>query len=772
MPGRKSAEKMERRGAWTSSGLTMFLLAVSGLAILGLVFLAAVWAGTESDAAALDRQRHLVNERLHDQVERVSQEVRLMSVGYAALLQEEAPGDDAKNPIPMHNRDTAIAETFGKIATTVFGYNAAFLVTPSGELALSSEPEAAKRFKWVWPLLQPLVRHLDARRDAGAEGRGSAADESWVELMRLEGRPSVVGVVSVSGRSPAGEHPGKDKPGLYLLVFRFLDGATLDRLSREQGLVGARYARTADPEKNEVAFQIESTATAEPIGFIIWEPDLPGSRVVGRLMPLLSVAGFIIVGLFFALMGRLRRSMSELHKSEHHARHLSVHDVLTGLPNRALFAARSKECLSTLSAHHDPALIALIDLDRFKDVNDTYGHAAGDELLKAAVERIQAWIQPGETLARLGGDEFALLLPDLLERDPPYIETFNGIIEDLRKPFQLQNGDISVHIGCSIGMAILDGTASETSEILRHADVALYAAKTSGRGRLVVYDPSMDRKDEAQSLRTDLRIALTEGLQDVATRDDDKPAAGGLDVFYQGLHYGDGSGALSGAEALVRWHHPVLGFLSPDKFLPLAEEAGLIDLLGEWVLRNAARAAAGWPAHMVLAVNVSPSQIRQRGFDSHILSILAEAGFPASRLELEITEAALFDIDEHAQAGLGRLRAQGVKIALDDFGTGFSSLSHLIQFNIDRIKIDRSFVRLLGTKAEGAAIVSAIVGLSRTLGKATTAEGVETEAQRDFLVAAGCSDLQGFLFSRPLGLKDFTESMSKHDARPPLAQTA
>jgi EAL domain-containing protein (putative c-di-GMP-specific phosphodiesterase class I) len=222
----------------------------------------------------------------------------------------------------------------------------------------------------------------------------------------------------------------------------------------------------------------------------------------------------------------------------------------------------------------------------------------------------------------------------------------------------------------------------------------------------------------------------------------------------------------------VRWRHPTQGLLSPDKFIPIAEEAGMIDQLGEWVLRNATQAAACWPADMSVAVNVSPSQIRHRDFDRHVLSILAETGLPPSRLELELTEAALFNIDENAQATLGRLRSQGIRIALDDFGTGFSSLSHLVQFNIDRIKIDRSFVGLLGAQAEGAAIVSAILGLSRTLGKATTAEGVETEGQRDFLVAAGCNDLQGFLLSRPMPLAEFLKSFPSIEAMRPQSVAA
>lgn len=770
MPADPSLRLFAHRATWTSSGSILVLLAISGLAILGLVFLAAIWAGRESDAAALDRQRQLVNSRLLDQVQRVSQDIQLMGAGYASLLVADSATDGGKS----EHAGATSAATFGKIATTVFGYNAAFLVTPAGELALQSDPETKRRFKWVRPLLQPMIQELEAAHHAAPRGPSSDPEPSRVELMRLEGRPSVAGVVSVTGSSKLDQQEGNDGNRLYLVAFRFLDGVTLDTLSREQGLAGARYARTADQEQNEVAFEIEATASGDPIGFIIWRPDLPGSRVIGRLVPVLSVAGLVIAGLFFALMGRLRGSLRELSASEHHARHLSLHDVLTGLPNRALFAARFEQCLAAMKSPGELAVLALVDLDKFKEVNDIHGHAAGDELLRDAVDRMNALIERGDTLARLGGDEFALLLPDVRAGDDSYILLCNAIIEALSKPFQLRGGDVVVRIGCSIGIAAFHDAAQATSEILRRADVALYEAKTNGRGRLIEYDPSLDHRVEArENLKNDLRLVLeghTHLPDSVENAHSDDP--GHLEVFFQGVHRADAHGKLSGAEALVRWRHPTQGLLSPDKFIPIAEEAGMIDQLGGWVLRNAAKAAASWPADMSVAVNVSPSQIRHRDFDRHVLSILAETGLPPSRLELELTEAALFNIDEIAQGTLGRLRSQGIRIALDDFGTGFSSLSHLIQFNIDRIKIDRSFVRLLGTQAEGAAIVSAILGLSRTLGKATTAEGVETKGQRDFLVAAGCNDLQGFLFSRPLPPADFLASLPSAETMRPQSVAA
>jgi diguanylate cyclase (GGDEF)-like protein len=744
---------VKSRSIWTSSSFTLMLLAVSGLAILGLVFLAAIWAGTESDAAALDRQRQLVDARLQDQVHRVAQEIHLIAAGYASLLPVSSNQQKITSANGQRTGSSPSVQAFDTIVSSVFGYNAAFLVTPEGELTFDASADDVRRFKWVRPLLRPLIEDL-RRRQITLSETGQSVDPTIVQLMRLEGRPSIAGVIALPETKieAASVEQGQRLP--YLLVFRFLDGATLDALSREQGLAGARYARTADPEENEVAYQVQATATGDPIGYIIWEPDLPGSRVLGRLVPVLSVAGLIIAALFFTLMMRLRQSLTDLSASEHHARHLSVHDVLTGLPNRAYFASRLEEAIAEVRIDAHKAVIALIDLDKFKDVNDVYGHAAGDELLRLAVARMEALVGTRGTLARIGGDEFALLIPHIEQDDDRHSALLHEIVRALDKTFHLRGGDIVVQVGCSIGMAMVERGMLINSEILRRADVALYEAKATGRGRVVAYDPSLDHWVETrENLKKELRLLLQENAGGSLGNADEQ--VGHLEVFFQGVHHADIQGGLSGAEALVRWRHPARGLLSPDLFIPVAQEAGLIDRLGDWVLRIAAREACGWPDALTLAVNVSPSQIRRTDFDTHVLTILAEEGLPPTRLELELTEAALFDIDENVLASLGRLRGRGVRIALDDFGTGYSSLSHLIQFNIDRIKIDRAFVRLLGSQAEGAAIVSAVLGLSRTLGKSTTAEGVETEAQKDFLVAAGCTELQGFLLSKPMPAHDF-----------------
>lgn len=744
-------QSMSRRsGRWASNKLTLILLALSGLAVLGLVFLAAIWAATESDAVTKERQRGLVHARLQDQMDRAAHEIRLMAVGFSSFLNHTPAGSTDFSP----DRSDRSAATFGQIATTVFGYDAAFVVTPQGNLLLPADEETVKRYRWVKPLLQPLLdRAVTTSHDIRLD-RDAMRKSGQIGLMKLEGRPSVAGVVpiAIQPHPAALPHPATAK--LYVIAFRFLDGTALDTLSKEQGLAGARYARTADQDANEIAYQIDATETHDPIGFIIWAPDLPGSQVVGRLVPALAASGLIIAALFLALVARLRSSLLKLSDSEETAHHLALHDVLTDLPNRASFAEQLEKSRRTIASEAGYLSLALLDLDHFKEVNDTYGHAVGDELLVAAVKRMRYVTQGQHFIARLGGDEFALLINGSSKEADP-IRLCQRIVEELAKPFALQDDSLTVRVGCSAGLVTINETELGSSELLRRADVALYVAKTQGKNRVIGYEPSFDEGvADKEKLKNDLRTVFqpgsTPGSFDAAI-----PALAEFEVHYQSIHHSDGDQALSGAEALVRWRHKDHGLLSPDKFIPLMEELGLMHRLGRWVLKCAIETASTWPPSMTVSVNVSPSQLKEIDFAEDVLSLLEEHHFDPERLELELTEAALFKANDRAKKALAMLRSSGVRIALDDFGTGFSSLSHLLQFNIDRFKIDRSFVSLLGSKAEGTAIVSAVLSLGRSLGIATTAEGVETIGQRDFLLASDCTNLQGYLFSKPMPAADF-----------------
>ncbi|MBB3525619.1 diguanylate cyclase (GGDEF)-like protein [Rhizobium sp. BK456] len=752
--------------SWIASGRILFLIAVSGLGAIGLVVLSALWAGTESDAAALDRQRQLVNARLREQVDQVAHVIGQFGNGYLTRVYPAARsngGSSSLDAVLTAAAGSAISQT----AMSAFGYDQAFVVDEKAQLLMLSDAQTEKRYRWMKPLFAPLLQ--DARlgvRQGTASKRTPSSMESRVasaarpnralaNLMRLEGRPTIVGVVAINDADQGRQQPIRQ----FLVVVRFIDGAALDELSRQQGLNGARFARTADADEHEVAFQIDATANGEPIGFIVWRPDLPGSRVIGRLMPALSIAALVIAVLFSFLLVRLRSSLGELKKSELHARQLALHDVLTDLPNRALFAMRFDECLAETRNSSERSAVALLDLDRFKAVNDTFGHAAGDELIRMAAERIRAILRPADTLARLGGDEFALLLRDIKDHDQVLPAICEAIVAELGKPFPLLHGEAVARVGGSIGVTVVPDAGRNADDIMRYADVALYEAKMGGRGQWRLYSPSMDGGRNARDiLKNELREVLAKGTASSAGSPSDpittRPDFGSLEVYYQTVHRAEGGYAASGAEALVRWRHSQRGLLTPASFIPVAEEGGLIDALGFWVLREACRAACKWPDDTFVAVNVSPAQLRRPNFAEEVFAVLEESGLPPSRLELELTESSLIEDNSDVYSVLKSLRSRGVQISLDDFGTGFSCLSHLMRFDIDRIKIDRSFVSLLGTKANGAAIIGAIVALSRNLGISTTAEGVETEYQRDFLAALGCTDLQGYFFSKPVPLRE------------------
>lgn len=711
---------------------------MGGLLTLGLVLASAVWASRESDLAALDRQRQLVNGRLDSQIQSVTYELGLMAGGYASSIKAASSSGQ---------RSAFDGEALGNIITSVFKYDEAFVVWSNGDLATERHDAAAGRYEWIRPLVMPMLQRTVAAAMARSRDDGQPGAET-VELMRLQGRPSIAGII------PIADVDGSGNP-VFLIAYRYLDGPALDALSRDQGLNGVRFARSSDPESNEVTFQIEATATNEPIGFIVWTPDLPGSKVVISMIPALALSALIIASLLGVLLVILRKSLADLKDSEQKARHQSLHDTLTDLPNRALFARRLEELIARQQAFGDNAVVAVIDLDRFKAVNDTLGHAAGDELLVSVAGRIKALLGEGETLARLGGDEFALLLPNDSARTGTPLDLCNAIIAEIGRAFPLMAGKATAHIGCSIGIAMISTPSQPASQVLHLADVALYEAKTSGRGRCVEYTENMDTSAKLrEELKADLRaffdgVDLSEDAGPALDATTSPPPSHGLQVFYQTIHSAGQNERVSGAEALVRWRHETHGLLGPDKFIALAEDSGLIHRLGRFVLQQACAAAMRWPNEAFLSVNVSPTQLRDPGFPDEVAAILERSGMPAWRLELEVTETALMGDEAVVATTLSRLRQSGVKIALDDFGTGYSSLGHLIKFGIDRIKIDRSFVRLLGTRADGAAIVSAVVALSQSLGVATTAEGVETEGQRDLLAAAGCTDLQGFLFSRP-----------------------
>ncbi|MER0239859.1 EAL domain-containing protein [Fulvimarina sp. MAC8] len=419
-------------------------------------------------------------------------------------------------------------------------------------------------------------------------------------------------------------------------------------------------------------------------------------------------------------------------RSEMDLRHIATHDELTGIANRRKLSDILAEQFEGSS--NEFALL-IIDLDRFKPINDTLGHSIGDEVLKRVANRLANVVRSSDVLARLGGDEFAIVASDSTEIEGSIRHLCDRIIDVLSRPFII-NGHV-IELGASVGVALAPMNGANADELTQSADIALYAAKDAGRSTYRIFEASMGEEIRLRrSLETDLRRALT--------REE-------FEVFYQ-PQVDAKSGAYTGAEALIRWRHPQRGMLSPALFIPVAEELGLIGPIGNWVLKQACTDASTWPSHLSVAVNLSPAQMMDRRLAKSVKAILNETGLDPSRLELEITETALIGNDVQALAVLNELRAMGIAISLDDFGTGYSSLSYLHRFPISRIKIDRSFIDRIPRDADSAAIVQAIAKLGSSLGMKITAEGIENEEQWSFSKAEGCDHLQGYLFSKPVPL--------------------
>ncbi len=428
---------------------------------------------------------------------------------------------------------------------------------------------------------------------------------------------------------------------------------------------------------------------------------------------------------------KLANEIVERRRSEAQMKHMAHHDALTGLANRVLFQDRLRQAMSEAEESGGSVAVLCLDLDRFKEVNDTFGHPAGDMLLRSVAQRLLTAVRAEDTVARLSGDEFAIVQPGPTSPDST-AALGQRLLELFQKPFE--SGTEVIRSGASIGAALFPHDATTADDLLKAADIALYHAKSEGGGIYHRFDAGMNAALEARrGFEQDLRRAL----------ENDE-----FELHYQPL-VDLPTRAVLGCEALIRWHHPVRGFVQPLEFIPLAESTGLIVEIGKWVLRTACAEAARWPAPIKIAVNLSPVQFVAPGLIEAVTDALSAADLDPTRLELEITESMLLGNSEPVLRALRELKNLGIEIAMDDFGTGYSSLGYLRQFPFDKIKVDRSFITDLGASNESLAIVRAVVGLAKGLGMTTLAEGVETAEQLGSLLAEGCAQAQGYYFSRP-----------------------
>ena len=489
---------------------------------------------------------------------------------------------------------------------------------------------------------------------------------------------------------------------------------------------------SGDPEKY-IADLTAAVRDRRPMNHLV---ELPDGRTVALAIQPMAVGGWVAT----------HEDITERRHAELKIAHMARHDSLTDLPNRLLLGERLAEALAHVERGQQLAVLCL-DIDQFKNVNDALGHPIGDELLRKVAARLRHCMRDTDTVSRVGGDEFTIIQGNIAGAvDARQLAV--RMLETVGAPYNIYGHTVIINGSIGIALAPADGT--DPYELLKNADMALYGAKADGRGMFRFFEPKMDAQMKA---RRTLEISLRHALEN-----------GEFALHYQPVMSLD-TGGMKSCEALLRWHHPERGLVSPLEFIPVAEEIGLIVALGEWVIRQACADAAKWPGHVGVAVNLSPTQLNSENLLPTILNALATSRLPAHRLELEITEAVLMQNTETTLKTLHQLRSLGIGISLDDFGTGYSSLSYLRSFPFDRIKIDRCFISGLGSNSESTAIVKAVANLAESLSMTTTAEGVETQAQLDQVRELGCTDVQGYFFSKPVPVEDLTRMFSRRAGR-------
>lgn len=647
--------------------------------------------------------------------------VRSFEQKLTATITDNAIWDDAYAAINSDQASSWAYENWGKTTKHYALYDAAIVIGQDGEIVSAYNKGAAfNPYHRFGPGFSTLMKAAN-----------SAQRDPVLRFVAAGSDISLIGAVSIQPYSSSTD----DRAFSVLSFSKILSEEVIEQIASEYQLTGLRLNRSSRPPQDLLSIALPGP-DGRPVAFLAWPSQKPGSAVYQRVEPYIISATLLMLAFLVLILISSRKETSSLRAMADNAHHQATHDSLTGLLNRGglLEMLASPTCAgedanATVTLH-------LIDLDGFKAVNDAWGHAIGDELLKLVSQRLQAVHSEAAFAARLGGDEFALL-----QIGPSTPETISSeIVTVLAKPFVI--GGRTIEIGGSVGQCS-HRPSLDPLELVRRADMALYKAKQAGKGRAFAYAPDLDAERE--------ELACLEGQLRRAIADD------AIKPVFQPL-VSVASQKICGVEALARWHSPA-GFVAPDVFIPLAERSGLIDDLGMKILTSSILAASGWK-ELSLSVNISPIQLCNPNFVDDVTNLLAKENFDPHRLTLEITEGVLISNPDQARRAINALKERGIRFALDDFGCGFASIGALRQFGFDRMKLDRSLVWGLDDEGRGSGILKATIALAAALNIPVTAEGIETESQAKALGAAGCDQLQGYLVGKPMSAQDLDHLVS------------
>jgi len=748
LPARPRVAEERSYTSWDRARLSVVVPigVIVAVAILCIV-VAVLSSAQRADEVAVDHEKQLLSRALDNLGARVLREVESVASSDAAIRNIRLNFDPAWTE-----------QRAGLWLETYFDHDYVFVFdtadTPVFSL-IDRSPAPPSWFAAAWPAMKTVIDYMRGREPTlqGAINLNNASlTEGGVHptaavIRRFMDRPAVLAAAAVG---PVDGIPAwLDKTAPILLAVKFIDSDELAHIAGQLQLTHLRRLGGDEPvPAGDFAYDL-----AGPHGNIIarfaWTPKQPGAEIVHSVIPFIAVAlaGFALLAAF--VLRYMRRTAAAIAAGESRLRHLAMHDPLCGLPNRIFFTERLEAVIEEVRDGRSPAAVFYIDLDHFKDVNDTLGHHVGDELIRNVTLRLSHTLRGDDLVARLGGDEFAVI-SGIGDDTVKMMALAQRMIAAICAPYAI--GSHNIVIGASIGIAVIDKNCAGATDIMRYADMALYRAKNEGRNRACLYDAVMDANlSNRKLMEADLREAI----------ENDR-----LRLLYQPIVNNRGED-LVGVEALCRWTHPTRGEIPPTEFIAVAEHSGLIIELGAWVLRRACLDGKAWP-NLTVAVNVSPLQFRRLDFCSTVERILNETEFDPTRLELELTESVLLGNVDTAEAAMIRLKELGVHVALDDFGTGYSSLLYLRRFPFDKLKIDRSFVRSIEKAADAAAIVHAVVGLGRGLGMKVTAEGVETADQQLFLRAAGVHSMQGYRFGKAVTAAEITARLRSPGAFKPV----